>query len=283
MKNRLLFIPALLLSLPLALAQAPSGAVSFAFDRSTFPLWNFTGAYQFSQQMVGIGSLAPLSFQVFMTHDLAGRLSGTGTTIVTLGQEVVAAKYALNGTVSLSGNATRVAFTVTLAGGGLNLIAGQPRSYNISLAYNLMVDPDPANPPAWIAPARGAPVRGIVEVSGVGTATVIPDDDFAVALPRGVDGGWSVNMDILALSRLGGTATIVIDSSASPDRAAYLPGTLTLYANLAGTFKPTLALSQVLLTGLRESRPASLQLTFANGDTQPARMVGRILGQTVNY
>ncbi len=283
MKNRLLFLPALLLSLPLALAQAPSGPVSFAFDRNTFPLWNFTGAYQFSQQMVGIGSVAPLSFQVFITHDLTGRLSGSGTTIVTFGDEAAAANYSLNGAVSLSGNATRATFTVALAGSGLNIIAGQPHSFSVSLTYNLRVDPDPASSPAWIAPARGTPVRGSVRVSGLGDATVIPGDGFTVALPPGVDGAWSVNMDILPLNRLGGTATIVVDSSAAPDRAAYEPGTLTLDANIVGTFKPTLALSKVLLSGLPDSRPVSLELVFANGDIQPGRIAGRILGQTVSY
>jgi hypothetical protein len=284
MKSRLLFLPALLLSLPLAFAQAPSGSVSFTFDRATFPVWDFTGAYQFNQQIVGNGILLPLSLQVFITHSLAGRLSGTGATMATIGQDLVAANYALNGAVSLGGNATRVTFTVTLAGSGLNLIAGQRRAYHVSLAYNLVVDPDTNNPPAWIAPERGAPVRGTVSVSGLGSAAVAPaGTDFAVALPPGVNGAWSVDMNILPLNRLGGTATIVVAGSAAPDRPAYQPASLTLGANLAGAYKPALALSQVQLTGLPGSSPATLQMNFVNGYAYPARMTGKILGQTVNY
>jgi hypothetical protein len=90
-------------------------------------------------------------------------------------------------------------------------------------------------------------------------------------------------MNILPLNRLGGTATIVIDGSAAPDRPAYQPPTLTLNANLAGSFKPALALSQVQLTSLPDSRPATLQLTFFNGYAYPARIVGKVLGQTVSY
>ncbi len=286
MKNRLLSLPALLLSLPLAFAQAPSGPVSFTFDRTTFPVWDFTGAYQFNQQMVGVGALVPLSFPVSITHDLAGRLRGSGATVVTLGQgqEVVflAANYVLNGTVSGGGNATRATFTVTLNGDGLDFIGGERRSFNMSLNYSLRVDPEPANAPAWIPLDRGAPVRGSVRISGLGAASVIPGDGFAVPLPPGVDGAWSVNMNIFPLTRLAGTATIVIGSSAAPDRPAYQPGTRTLSAGLAGAFKPTLALSQVLLTGFPGSSPATLQLTFLNGQARPGRMVGKLLGQTVS-
>ena len=283
MKNRFLFLPALLLSLPLAWAQAPSGRVSFALDRTTFPVWDFTGPYQLNQQLVGSGGSLPLSFLVNMTHDLSGRLSGAGTTLVTLGSDVVAANYVLSGGVSLSGNDTRASFSVSLAGGGLNIIAGQPHSFSISVTYNLTVDPDPANPPALIALARGAPVRGNVSISGLGGGRVIPGEDFSVLLPPGVDGGWSVHMDILPLNRLAGTATILVHNPGAPGQAAYLPAARTLNANLAGSYRPTLGLSQVQLTGLPGSSPTTLDLTLVSGETQPGRITGRILGQTVRY
>ncbi len=280
-QNRLFFVPALLLSLPLALAQAPSGEISFTFDRTTVPVWDFTGAYQFDQQMVGLGSVSPLSFQVFITHDLAGRLRGLGTTIVTIGQDVVSANYVVIGSVSLGGNATRAIFKISLVGDGLDLIAGQPRGFRVSLLYDLVVDPNPANTPAWIPRAGNPGVRGTVSVSGVGAATVIPGNGFAVALPPGVNGKWSLDMDILALNRLGGSATIVIDSAAPPDRPLTQPGTRTLNANLVGTFNARLASSQVVLAGIFDTRPASLQLSFFNGATAPSRMSGRLLGQTI--
>jgi hypothetical protein len=283
MKNRLLFLPALLLALPLAFAQVPSGHVSFTFDRTTFPVWDFTGPYQLNQQLVGSGGSLPLSFPVNISHELSGGLSGAGTTMVTLGPSVVAANYVLSGAVSLSGNDTRAMFSVTLAGSGLNIIAGQQHSFHISLIYNLAVDPDPANPPALIAPARGAPVRGNVSIAGLSGGSVIPGEDFSVLLPPGVDGGWSVNMDILPLSRLAGTATIVIHNPGAPGQAAYLPTARTLNANLAGSYRPTLALSQVQLTGLPGSSPTSLDLTLVRGEAQPGRITGRILGQTVRY
>jgi hypothetical protein len=299
-KNRLLFLPALLLSLPLALAQAPSGLVWFPFGPTAspvwdftgaylygqeqytaaaytaFPVWDFTGAYQFTDQMVEAdGALLALSFQVFITHDLAGRLSGSGTTMVTIGQDVVAGNYVLKGAVSGGGSATRATFTVTLAGDGLDVIAGEPRSYHISLTYNLRVDPDLL---AWVVEPNA--VRGSVHISGLGSASVT-GGGFTVPLPHNVDGRWSVYMDIVPLNRLEGSAMIVIDSSAPLDQAAYLPDTLTLNAGLAGTYKPTQG-SQVRLTGLPGSRPATLHLTL-NGQAQLVKIAGKILGQTVSY
>ncbi|MGO9200690.1 MAG: hypothetical protein ACLQM8_09140 [Limisphaerales bacterium] len=283
MKNRFLFLPVLLLSLPLASAQAPSGSVSFTFDRTTFPVWDFTGAYQFNQQIVGAEAVAPLSFPVFINQDLVGRLHGAGTTIVTLGTYVVSANYVLNGAVSGGGNATRATFTVSLVGDGLDAIAGERRSYSVSLTYNLIVDPDPANPPAWIPPGHGAAVRGSVRISGIGSASVVPGDGFAVSLPPGADGAWGVAMNIFPLNRLVGTATIVIAGSASPEAPAYQqPGTLTLDADLEGAYKPGLGFSQVRLTGMRGSSPAALQLTFVNGQTPPTQVAGKLLGQTVS-
>jgi hypothetical protein len=283
-KNRLLFLPALLLSLPLALAQAPSGPVSFTFDAATFPVWDFTGAYQFDQEMVETGgALLPLSFQVFITHGLSGRLSGAGTTIVTMtvgqGQDVVtnylAANYVLEGTVSGGGAATRATFAVTMAGGGLDVIAGARRSYHISLTYNLGVDPELL---AWVVGPHA--VRGVVGISGLGSASV-SGGGFTVPLPPGVTGKWGVYMDILLLGRLGGAAMIVINSSAPPDQAAYLPDTRTLNAGLVGAYKPARG-SQVQITGRPGSTPATLQLTL-DGQTQLVRIAGKVLGQTVSY
>jgi hypothetical protein len=277
-KNRLWFLSALLAGLSTALAQAPSGNVSFAFDRSTFPLWDFSGAYQFNQEVAGLSGPQPLAFSLSITHELDGALHGSGTTMVTVGQNVLAATYVLEGAVRLSGNATRVAFTVTLSGDGLDIIAGKPRLYGLSLAYNLVVNPDLL---AWVPPEHGAPVSGRLSIAGLGSAKVIPGEAFAVTLPPGVDGSWAVILAITALGQLGGTAAIVIDSSAEPDRAAYLPGTLTLNASLAGAYRPSLG-TRVQVTGLPGSSPAALQLTL-NDQVQLVRMTGRVLGQTVNW
>jgi hypothetical protein len=285
MKNRLLLAATLLLGLPPAFAQAPSGAIGFTFDRTTIPIWDFTGAYQFNQQMVSSGGSMALSFPLSINHDLAGGLSGSGTTLVTIGPEsdaasptVLAAQYEVEGAVSLSGNATRVSFTVSLSGSGLDVIAGEPHAYHISLTYDLVVDSDLL---AWVPPAHGKAVSGSVSIAGVGSAAVIPGDGFTVALPSGVDGAWGVSMDILALSRLAGTATILVDGSAAPDRPAYQSGTLTLNASLAGTYRPSLG-SRLELSGMPGSSPAALQLAL-DSDAQLVRVTGRILGQTINF
>lgn len=283
MKKRLWFVPVLLLSLPLALAQAPSGPIGFSFDRTTFPVWDFTGPYQLDLQIVGTGGLTDLSVPFFLSHDLAGRLRGSGGTLVTIGSDVVAANFTLNGAVGLSGTNTRATFSLRLT--GQDIIAGQTRSFSISLTCSFRVDPDPAKSPAWIAPVRGNAVQGSVNISGLGVAQVIPNvapgADFALALPPHVDGVWSLNMNILALTRLSGVATLVVDNS-SPGLSILEPGTRTLNTTLTGTYRPSLTFSQVLLTGTADSRGTSLLVSWYNGANLPSQMLGKVLGQTIN-
>ncbi len=281
MKNRLLAFAILALSLPLAHGQeAPTGTITYNFSAAAFPIWNFSGPYGFSQQMVGLGGPVGLSYGLSINHSLEGQLSGSGTTIVTIGEDVAAAQYVVSGSVSRGGNTTHAVFTVSLAGSGLDYIGGQRRNFHISLSYNLMVDPDTLT---WIAYGNVPAVQGTVSIAGLGSAKVLAGEDFAVALPPGVDGAWSVSMDIVALSRLGGTATISIDSAAPPGQPIYLPTTLVLGANISGNFRPVSELSQLRLSALPGSTPASLDMIIVSGNPQFLAVTGKILGQSVRF
>jgi hypothetical protein len=280
LNKRLLWVSALFLSLPLAFAQAPSGAVTFHFDRTTFPVWDFTGDYTLTQQFVGIGSVPVLSFPVHIAHDVNGRLRGEGSTQVTIGSDVVFANFSLKGNVSHGGNATRAVFSVHLSGRGV--IGGAEKPFHASIKYNLRVDPDPSNPAALIPPLSGTPVSGSIGVSGLGSAKVVPGDDFAVALPAGTDGAWMVDMDIFSLKRLGGVATINVDNGVSGDGSVFDPTSRVLSAKLTGNYKPTMALSQVALSGYGDSRGTTLHINFYSGATTPSRVIGKVLGQTIS-
>lgn len=278
-KCRLLFLPILFGSLSFGFAQ-PSGAVTFSFDRSSFPVWDFSGAYQLDQQVVGAGgALLDLSYGVEIVQDLSGRLTGSGVTLVAIGTDFVAANYSLRGNVSLGGNDTRAVFSVRLA--GQDVIAGQTRSFNIQLSYNLVVDPNPANPPAWIPPLHGSPVRGSLRIQGFGSATVVSGDGFSIPLPTGVDGGWTLTMEILALNRLGGVAAVAIDRVAGPGQAAGYPTTRNLSFNLTGSYHLNSGLSQLHLLALPGSQGNSLQVYLYDGAAVPSRLIGKLLGQIV--
>ena len=286
LKTRLLMVPALFLSLPLVLAQAPSGPVDFYFDRTTYPVWDFSGPYTFSQKIVAAGgSTIDLIYAVNLTQSLSGSLKGEGTTMVTIGNEVLAATFKASGSVSLGGNSTQVRLNVSLSGAGLDAFGGQNRKFSAKLSYDLRVDPDPNNAPAWIAPASGVPVRGSISVAGLGGSTIIPAGDpstYSIPLPPGIDGSWSCLMDVVSIGQhIGGTATIAVDSYAQADNPVGIPITRVMTTNIKAKYNASNNQAQVVLTGLPGSTPTSLQVYFTAGAAHPSKVSGKILGQTI--
>src|SRR3989442_11193473 len=88
-----------------ALAQAPSGSVTFNFDRSTIPVWDFSGTYQFDQQIrTGDQARVGLSYSITITQNVRGILSSSGTILVGIGNDVVAAAYVATGRITGGGN-----------------------------------------------------------------------------------------------------------------------------------------------------------------------------------
>ena len=205
--------------------------------------------------------------------------------MVSLGSDVVAAQFTASGSVSLGGNETRVVLTVKLASAGLDSIGGQLRKLNASLTYNLRVDPNANNAPAWIAPISGVPVRGSVSVSGLGSSTVIPGGDptaYSVPLPPGIDGAWVCTMQLLSLGEhLGGTAGVLVDAYAPADNPVGVPTTRVMSANVSGKYNAARNETHVVLTPFPGSKPLSLQIYFVTGAASPSKISGKILGQTV--
>src|SRR5437867_7403638 len=139
-KGRLLFIPVLLCSLYLGRAEAPSGQINFVFDSAVLPLWDFSGTFSPTNQAIlgAGGQTVPFSSSVELTHDVRGRLTGSGTTVLAIGQELVAADYKASGRVSGGGTATRATLVTRFKGTGV--ISGLSTTFNISVRYKLEVD-----------------------------------------------------------------------------------------------------------------------------------------------
>ena len=283
LKTRLLLAPALFCAAPLLLAQAPTGTMGFSFGRDTYPIWDFSGPYTFSQEVGGVGgSSMPLTFGVSLQQDLSGHLHGSGSTMVTLGSDTVAVNFTATGTVSQGGNATKVTLTVHLSNVGLAPIADQYRSFSANLSYNLRVDPNINDAPAWIAPLNGTPVHGSVSVSGLGSSAVVAGGDpstYSVPLPPGIDGGWLCAMNLESIGKsFGGTGAVVVDSYAEADNPVGQATYRTMYANLVAHYNAGYNQTRVTLTPMSGNSPMSLELVFTTGASQPSLVTGRVLG-----
>src|ERR1051326_6103742 len=118
------------------LAQAPSGTVSFSFDRSTVPLWDLTGTFQFNQQIgTGDQTRVKLNYSIPVTQNIRGILSGSGTILVGVGNDAVAADYIATGRIIGGGNHTKARLTVRLHGD--DVLAGIHTRFSIVLNYIL--------------------------------------------------------------------------------------------------------------------------------------------------
>ena len=212
--------------------------------------------------MIGAGNQeTPIAFSVDVTEDAKGRLSGASTTILNVGNDFVAANYTVKGKISGGGNGiNRASFTVKLT--GQDTIAGVPDTrFTITLRYNLEAN---AEQLALIGSARGS-----ANFSKLSSASI--NSDVSVGLAPGMDGTWSVQMNIVALKRLAGSATITL----SNQRA--------LPTHLSGSFSSHTAVAKVKLTGFNEGKGISANLDFISSEegTEIERLQGKILGQSV--
>lgn len=261
-KSRFCFLAFLLSSICLCGAQAPSGLIGFSFDSPGSLVYDLTGSLSIEQSMIGAGGQeTPIAFSVDVTDDARGRLSGAGTAILNVGNDFVAANYTVKGKTTGGGNSVnRASFTVKLT--GQDTIAGVPNTrFSITIHYNLEAD---AEQLAFIGSARGG-----AHFSGLSSGSI--KSDVAVGLAPGMDGSWSVQMNIVALKRLAGSATITL----SNQRA--------LQTHLSGSYSSRSAVAKVKLTGFNESKGTSVDLNFISSEegTEIERLRGRILGQSV--
>lgn len=274
LKHRLVFLPVLLLSLQFSSAQIYSGAYNFAFDQGSFPVYDLTGTYEMNQELQGPGgATVPLAFTIpTVIHDNSGKLRGSGLLMLNIGEDYVAANYTVSGTVSGGGANTRAVFTVRLT--GQDVIAGRARRFSGSVSYNLLVD-------AGSLTLEGTS-KGSITVQGVGTSKVISDSLISPNLPNRVDGAWRVEMNLLALKKLGGSATIIVNSFMAPDGSTWPADGRVIPTNVSGSYVARTDLARTQLTGINEGRGNSLLMIFSPG-TDTAQLSGRILGQTIRY
>src|ERR1043166_2340040 len=136
MRRFLPFVVGFLAPAQFCSAQAPNGPVSFTLgvdDGS--PIYDLSGSFQFTHTMVGAGQTElPLSYGVDLSQDARGFLTGSGFTIVNVGNDFAAATYTARGKVSRTINGTVVTLAVRLKGDE-GSFGGVSTPFNITINY----------------------------------------------------------------------------------------------------------------------------------------------------
>jgi hypothetical protein len=258
-KSRVFFL-AFVLSLSLAKGQAPSGLIDFSFDSPGTFVYDLTGSLSVEQQMTGAGGQeTPISYGVDIAQDPNGKLTGSGTTIVNVGNDFIAAEYTVKGKVSGGGNSiNKASFTVKLT--GQDTVAGRPNTkFSISVSYKLEANSEEQ---VFFGSARGS-----ANFSGLSSGNIRSD----VQIAQGTDGTWSTELNILALKKLSGSAIITLSNQR------------TLSTRLTGSYSSSTAVAKVKLSGFDASKGTSVNLDFISSEEgiEVQKLRGKILGQSV--
>lgn len=259
-KRGLLSAAMLGFSIQFGLGEAPSGTVYLVPAGGSTAVWDLSGGYPITQVMQGAGGQSlDLSFGIDITQDPRGRLQGSGQTIVGVANSFVAASYSVSGRVSGGGgDVARASLLVRMS--GQDVIGGVFTPFSIVIMYNVEID---SKNQRLFGMARGRAGFG-----RLGSATINSLADMP--LPAGMNGTWTVQMNIVPLQRLGGTGNIVLSNGRA------FPMSLT-----GSFFGPDT--SRVRLSGLGTARGTALDLQFntVEGISTMLGLRGRILGQVV--
>jgi hypothetical protein len=261
-RNRLWFIPVLALSSNLCLAQ-----LQFSFDfANTNAIIDMNGVFQVGDQIIGSSDVpVALNFGVGLNHDARGVLRGSGPTIVQIGNDLQPAFFRANGRVSGGGdNPIQVFLAVQMQGDGI--VAGVSTHFTISVAYRLTFNPETSS-------LEGSS-RGKIAVAGSGQSR-IASDSISVGIPSGGDGSWTMNVNVVPLSRMIGSTQIILSSG---DPSSGRP----VNAFVSGHFDPT-TISFARMVGTNVDRGSSGIFSFSTSETGVAleTIQARILGQRV--
>ncbi|MBI3853805.1 MAG: hypothetical protein HY298_26570 [Verrucomicrobia bacterium] len=245
-------------------AAGPSGMYSYP-TFTTPKLWDIAGPYHVRQDIDtgGSGSI-DLEFDINIAQDAKGKLSGTGSTTVTIGTDMVTGTYTVKGSVKTLNGVGVVSATVSVRGTGT--IEGAPRSYSASIKYALVID---ASTKMLVGHAKGK-----ASASGLGSAPI--DEDIAFPVPAGMDGSWTLALDIMPTgTKLDGTASITLSNG------RMLP------FDLNGSYSGTTDMSKIKLkgtvNGADDATGSKLGLLTGGSAAVLDAVAGKVLGQSFTF
>lgn len=234
-------------------APAP---INLTFTGSTAPVYDLTGTYRIDQDFFAGGNPTRLTFSMAIQQDASGRLQGSGPTVVRLGDDYFLGEFTVKGRISGGGKRTRAALVARVQ--ETDLAPGVKPSFSISVRYDLEVKPEGLKGTA----------RGQARFAQAGSGRIkstIP----GVPLPPGMDGSWSVQMDIPPFTKFSGTGAILLSNGR------------TLQASLSGSSAAFSDLSSVKLAGTSADRGNTVRLSFYPQTRTLQKLSGKVLGQTV--
>jgi hypothetical protein len=204
---RSVLVLALLISSTLCRAQTVPGNLTFNFGTTNdgTQLWDLTGTYSVDVTVsTKQGLQVPVSLGFSIQQDAAGNLRGVVGDFqgLTIGDNValVGVSYTLSGKVTGSAGKAEAKFIVRF--NGTASIGG---FQDVNFSAVLTVDAVPSS--------NDGQLEGVAKFSshfaggnfeGV-TGTI---SDFAAPLPPGVDGSWTLNLQMIGGNSLAGSATI---------------------------------------------------------------------------
>jgi hypothetical protein len=245
---------ALLVPLIICRADVPNGPIAFSFGSNNAPVYDLTGSFQMNQTMIGAGQTeVGLSYGIDVTQDSNGFLTGAGTTLLVVGNDFVAAEYTAKGKITRSGADTRLTLSVRLI--GEDVIGGVSTPFNISVVYKFTVMPQSGT-------LEGT-ARGNARFARLGNSRI--RSDVSAALPANADGAWTLQMNIVPLNRLAGTAFVVLSNGR------------TLQLNLTGSYSAARDRAVIRMSGFDATRGNSITVILG----PESRLRGRVLGQVV--
>ncbi len=257
MKRLALLTVALFVSAGCCVAAPPNGVVTFQFSTNDTAVYDLTGSFQFDDTMIGAHqSELGLSYGINVTQDARGFLTGSGLTAVAVGNDFVAAEYTARGKISTSHGLRHVSLTVRLK--GQDVIGGVFTPFSISVTYSLDIAPESGT--------MEGTARGSGKFGRLGSTRI--HSDISVPLPGGTDGSWTLQMNIVSFSRLGGTASVILSNGR------------TLILNLSGSYSSSQDRSTVHLSGFGDSRGNSGTVKF-DSDLNLLELRAKLFGQSV--
>ena len=255
----------LLASLQLGVADDQSAPpYTFHFGPPAIPVWDMSGLYQITNHLQS-AHVKPTDIafpNLFVGVNSKGRIEGSGTILVYVGNDIVGGDYKISGHMSGGGATTRANFSIHFKGNGS--VAGVPTTCKISPHYNLQV--------GQVSRTLVGKATGSASFSHLGSGNL--KSDIILPLPAGVDGGWTVTMDLIPFgNKLSGTATISVDNTPPAILAARLTGK---------TGNSGVAKVKLSGTGMSAGTHLNLDFTPISGATDlPASVNGKVLGQKV--
>jgi hypothetical protein len=205
---RWLLVPVLLLSLQLCRAETLSynlGGVDVPESR----VWDLNGGYQFNLTIITHdGREVPMDIAFNLIQDSTGRLNGITNDFqfMDVGDNgFFAISYRVIGQVTGTGGIARAKFSILFIGEG-ELAGIQNVTVSGVISVDATTDPDTGE----LVGTFGKLAKVTMNFSGLGSLNGLAE--FSTPLPSGVDGTWTLTLNMAPLSRVVGTATAAVHS-----------------------------------------------------------------------